>query len=324
MSDSEDPSDRPGRPPASGRFHAYAVDSASGPHVTVQAATVHLGRHWTMATRRSVKARAVRQLGWASATAPAAPGWRLIGGPSVVLDFAHPTTLARDVVATGSVGGALLRLGLGNLGQLVGYAEAVRSVPIEFLPMGRVMIATRITEELSIDRDDIATVHNGWRRRVPELIPTRSPPDSGPASAMFDAAPTAVAELALRAGCGWLGIRTACGSVALPAVWDPAGGRASVSRSALTAVGGELPGAVCLTLDGSDRRRPDEKVGVILRGVGSLADLDRTTASVAVVVRRISAWSGFSSGPIYGEAPNRWGDQEQSTRQQATGNGPTS
>ena len=310
MSDSGDASDRPGRPtevprpsrPGSGDFHAYAVSSSSGPHVTLQAATVHLGRHWTTTTRRSVKARAVRRLGWASATARTAGGWRLIGGPSVVLDLAHPSTLARDVVATGLAGGALLRLGLGSLDQLVGYAEALTSVPLEFLPVGRVVLATRISEELTIDRDLVATVRGGWRGAGRELTPGRRPPYAGQISAMLDRVPAAVAELALRPGSGWLGLQTAFGAVALPATWDPAGGRASVSRSALTAVGAEVPGAVCVTIDDSGCRRPDEKVGVMLRGVGSIVDLDRTTAAVAVAVRRVSSWSGFASRTTFGAA----------------------
>ena len=226
----------------------------------------------------------------------------MIGGPAVVLDLAHPSTLARDLVTTGLAGGALLRLGLGSLDQLVGYAEALKSVPIEFLPVGRVVLVTRISEELTIDRDHVTAVGGGWRRPGRELTPGRRPPHPGELSAMLSGVPAEVAELTLRAGGGWLGLQTARGAMALPAMWDPAGGRASVSRSALTAVGAELPGAVCVTIDDSGRRRPDQKVGVMLRGVGSITDLDRTTASVAVAVHRVSSWSGFSSHTTYGAA----------------------
>jgi hypothetical protein len=78
-------------------------------------------------------------------------GWRLIAGPAVILDLAHPTTLTRDVVASGLAGGALLRLGLGSLGQLVGYPEAARSVPLGFLPVGRV-VARFAPEDRLADR----------------------------------------------------------------------------------------------------------------------------------------------------------------------------
>ena len=310
MTPARNPSALPGRPakatgrpgPEAGGFHAYAVTSATGPHVTLQAATVHLGRHWTTATRGSVKARVVRTAGWASATAPTSAGWEVIGGPAVILDLAHPTTLARDVIASGLVGGALLRLGLGSLGQLVGYAEAAKSVPIGFLPVGRVVLAIRICEELIIDRDLATTVRRGWRGQDRDLTPAPHPALPGQTAALLDEVPAVVAELAQRAGGGWLGVRTARGAVALPAVWDPAGGRASVSRSALAAIGGEVPGAVCVTLDDSRRRRPDEKVGVMLRGTGSIVDLDRTTVSVEVAVRRVSYWSGFSSRTAHGAA----------------------
>ena len=226
----------------------------------------------------------------------------MIGGPAVILDLARPTTLARNVIASGLVGGALLRLGLGSLGQLVGYVEAAKSVPIDFLPVGRVVLAIRICEELVIDRDLVTTVRGGWRGQERELTPAPHPSRPGPTSALLAEVPVVVAELAQRAGGGWLGVRTARGAVALPAVWDPAGGRASVSRSALAAVGGEVPGAVCVTLDDSGRRRPDEKVGVMLRGTGSIVDLDPTTVSVEVAVRRVSYWRGFSSRTACGAA----------------------
>ena len=63
-----------------------------------------------------------------------------------------------------------------------------------------------------------------------------------------------------------------------------------------------MPGAVCVTLDDSGRRRPDEKVGVMLRGSGSIADLDQTSVSVEVAIRRVSYWSGFSSRTTHGVA----------------------
>lgn len=226
----------------------------------------------------------------------------MIGGPAVILDLAQPTTLARDVIASGLVGGALLRLGLGSLGQLVGYAEAAKSVPIGFLPVGRVVLAIRICEELVIGPDLATTVRRGWRGQERDLTPASLPCRPSPTPALLAEVPAAVADLAQKAGGGWLGVRTARGAVALPAEWDPAGGRASVSRSALAAVGGEVPGAVCVTLDDSSRRRPDEKVGVMLRGTGSIVDLDRTTASVEVAVRRVSYWSGFSSRTTHGAA----------------------
>ena len=164
------------------------------------------------------------------------------------------------------------------------------------------MLAIRICEELVIDRDLATTVRGGWRGQERDLTPAPHPSPPGPTAALLDDVPAVVAELAQRAGGGWLGVRTARGAVALPAVWDPGGGRASVSRSALAAIGGEVPGPVCVTLDDSGRRRPDEKVGVMLRGPGSIAAFDRTTVSVEVAIRRVSYWSGFSSRTTHGAA----------------------
>jgi glutamate 5-kinase len=86
--------------------------------------------------------------------------------------------------------------------------------------------------------------------------------------------PDEIAEITERVRCAWLGVPTGTGSLALPAEWEPGTGRLRVSRDALAAVGASLPGAVCLTMDESTSRRPDEKLGVMLRGTGSVVDVD--------------------------------------------------
>ncbi|MGH8921954.1 MAG: hypothetical protein ACRD0H_27035, partial [Actinomycetes bacterium] len=112
---------------------------------------MHVGRHWTTATRRSVKAASIRRLGRATVTIGEGPHWRVGGGTAQVLDGAHPFSLAAAPVTTALAGGAVLRVGFRELNQLVGYAEVGSAVPRSFLPTGRVLLVTRIRDELVLD-----------------------------------------------------------------------------------------------------------------------------------------------------------------------------
>ncbi len=277
------------------QFDAYAVTTRSGPHVTLQAGVVHMGRHWTTATRNSVKAESIKRLVRATVTTGEGPSWRVVGGSARVLDGAHPMSLATSPVTSALAGGAMLRVGLRRLDQLVGYAEVGAGVPLSFLPSGRVLLVTRIQDELVLDGDRVLDVGGDWSPDHVAIEPSgRRPPRWKPERALADV-PEEIADLAVQSGRGWLGVMTSAGAVPLPGDWDPVAGRVRVSREALSAVGAEIPGAVCLTLDDSSSRRPDEKVGVMLRGSGTVVDLDATAAVVAVEVSRVTYWKGFVS-----------------------------
>jgi hypothetical protein len=275
-------------------FDAYAVTTSSGPHVTLQAGVVHLGRYWTTTTRGSAKVAAIRHLGRAATTTGAGP-WRVRGGRAWVLDPARPATLAAHPLSSALASGAVVRLGLGRLDQLLGYAEAGTAVPASFLPTGRVALVTRIRDELALDGDDVVDAKGRWAREPVAIEPGSTPaPHWNPQRAM-SGIPDDIAELTEQARCAWLGVPTGAGSVALPATWEPDTGRLRLSRAALAAVGAELPGPVCLTMDESTSRRPDEKLGVMLRGTGSVVDVDGSSASVAIDVDRVTYWDGFAA-----------------------------
>jgi hypothetical protein len=273
-------------------FDAYAVTTSNGPHVTLQAGVVHLGRYWTTTTRGSAKVAAIRHLGRAATTIGTGP-WRVLGGRASVLDPARPWTFAAHPLASALLGGAVVRLGLGRLDQLLGYAEAGTAVPASFLPTGRVALVTRVSDELTLDGDEVTDAKGRWARQRALIEPGSTRPPRWNAQRAMSGIPDEVAELTERVRCGWLGVPTGVGSVALPAEWEPNTGRLRVSRDALAAVGAELPGPVCLTMDESTSRRPDEKLGVMLRGTGSVVDVDAVAASVALDVDRITYWDGF-------------------------------
>ncbi len=273
------------------RFDSYAVSDRHGPHVTVQAGIVHLGRHWTTASRRSVKARSIERFGRAAVTTHAGTRWRAIGGPASVLDPSHPSTFVGQPLHSLLAAGAVVRMGLESLDQILGYAQAGSAVPLSFLPSGRVLLVTRIDDELTLDEDEIVRARGSWAEEAPELRTMRWTRSSRLARHL-QGLPDEIAGLARRAGEAHIGVSTPRGAVALPAQWDPTG-HLRVPRPALAAVGTQLPGAICVTLDDSSSRRPDEKVGLMLRGIGTLIAADEVAATVALQVHQVTHWRGF-------------------------------
>ncbi len=279
-------------------FDAYAATTRHGPHVTLQAGVVHLGRYWTTTTRQSVKAASVRRLGRAAVTVVDGGRWRVLGGEALSLDPAQLSSFGVDPLVSVLAGGAMLRLGLARLDELAGYAEAGASIPVSFLPAGRVLLVTRIRDQLVLDGDDIVAASGRWARRPASIRSGRRRRSRWEPDRVLSVVPDEIALLAAKSARGWLGVPTGLGAVALPADWDSAIGRLRVGRSALAAVAAVLPGPVCVTLHDSASRRPDEKLGVMLRGTGAVVDLDDTAASIALEVERVTFWRGFVSKTV--------------------------
>lgn len=265
-------------------FDAFTVATSSGPHVTMQAGVVHAGRYWTTTTRQSVKAQLVRKDGRASFTTTDGDVVRVVSGSSIVLDPAHPLSFVADPVSSALAGGALMRIGLGELEQLVGYVEAGRAVPVRYLPTGRVLLVTSLDHEFVFDGSDITT--------APRLTTTRP---SWTLDGVCDSLPDEIRSLVSAPGPCWLGIDTSVGPVALPATWQPASGVIEIATTLLETVGADPAGAICVTIDESTRRRPDEKLGVMLRGEGAVLDSDATTATIALDFAFATYWCGFAT-----------------------------
>jgi len=277
-------------------FDAFAVSSKTGPHVTMQASVVHLGRHWTTTTRGSVKTGAVRRVGTASATRAEGDGWHLVGGRAAILDPMRPWTFADSPLAGALAGGAILRLLLSQLDQFIGYAETGRGVPTSFLPAGRVLLVASLDDELVLDGDDVVRAMGRWAEdQAPVTADDRAGSPSAPDGRILARVPGEIAALAKVSGPAWLGVETATGAVALPAIWDASDGTVRASRAALTALVAELPGPVCVTLDESGGRRPDEKLGLMLRGRGAVVAVSDRVATVSIEVGRATCWDGFRS-----------------------------
>lgn len=279
--------------PAGDGFAAYAVTTRSGPHVTIQAGVVHAGRFLTTTSRSSLKARSVRSHGGAAATVEHGDGTsELLSGQSVTVDLRHPEGILTDPAGALVAGPAALRLAGDQLEQLFGYVEAAGKVPSGWLPHQRVMLVTRIDRSLLLDGYDVLDGSGDWAPHLPPPVELLRTTDR--AVAPLPDVPDPVRHLIRPDAHVRLGVATPDGPVAVPARWE-GDDRFVVSAAALAHLAALVPGRGCVTFDDSDSRRPDEKLGVMLRGQVDLVDVDGHRATVAVRAERITAWNGFTA-----------------------------
>ncbi len=292
------PAPAPLRPPvlAGDGFNPYVVNSRVGPHVTIQAGVVGNGRFWTTTSRDSLKARSVRSHGVAGTLVEHDDGSvEVLGGTTVALDPARPLRAADDPCAALAVGPAVLRLAGEKGEQLLGYLEARRFIPVNWLPHRRVVLATRIERRLVLDGYDVIDGDGTWSPRLarPSLRLHADPTPPQPLATV----PPAARRLLRDDRPVRLGLHTDDGPIVLPARWQ-GDDRFDVSAAALGAAAVRLPGQVAATFDDSASRRPDQKRGLLLRGDAQLVALEPPRATIALRARRITRWDGFTTDTV--------------------------
>ena len=282
-------------PQVATRFAAYAVRSRSGPHVTMQAGVVHADRFWTTTSGGSLKARSVRTHRSGSIVVQDDGRSRVLGGRTSALRPFRPLDALKDPFAPFRSPGAVVRLGLGQVEQLVGYFEAGVAVPPDWLPHRRVLLVTRIDRALTLEGLEVVEATGSWRRgsRERDLAVEPCRPRDLPHHEL-PAGHRDVVRLDARAH---VGFETDDGPVALPARWRGEN-RFEVSAPALRAIGADLPGRAAAVFDDSASRRPDEKLGAMFRGRATLADVDGSRATVLVETERITMWDGFEASTV--------------------------
>jgi hypothetical protein len=282
-------------PQVTTRFAAYTVRSRSGPHVTMQAGVVHADRFWTTTSGGSLKARSISTHRTGSMVVEHDGRARVLAGRTSALRPFRPLDALKDPFAPLRSPGAVLRLGLGQVEQLIGYFEAGTSVPPDWLPHRRVLLVTRIDRSLTLDGLDVVGRTGSWRRTgdgrelgIEPCRPQDLPQDTLPPSHRD------VVRLDARAH---VGFETDDGPVSLPATWRGEN-RFEVSAPALAAIGADLPGRAAAVFDDSVSRRPDEKLGAMFRGHATLAEVDGSRATVLVETERITMWDGFEASTV--------------------------
>lgn len=276
-------------------FASYAVETRTGPHVTVQAGVVHAGRFWTTTSRDSLKARSVRAHSFSAALLDQdGIDGRIVAGSTISLDVSRPLDSLGDPLSTLFATGAVLRLGVDQVRQIVGYLESAGQIPSGWLPHRRVLLVTDIDRSLVIEGGRIVDLDGRWDRGATSIntdetyaataLPRHLVPD-----ALRD---TIAPDLPAR-----LGVPTPDGPIALPAVWGP-DDTVTVSADALAIVRGDLPGPACITVDDSSSRRPERKLGTMFRGAATIVAVDDAVARVALRTERVTTWNGFDASTV--------------------------
>jgi hypothetical protein len=278
-------------PSGATRFAAYAVPSRSGPHVTMQAGVIHADRFWTTTSAASLKARSVGTHRVSSVLVGDDRCDRVLAGQTNRLRPFKPLDVLSDPFAPLRSTSAVVRLGVDQIEQLMGYFEAAGAVPTDWLPHRRVLLVTRIDRQLRLDGLRLVDVEGSWERRVGDALG----PEPGPVRELpLDDLPDSHTDVVRLDRPARLGVETPDGPVVLPASWQGRN-RFEVSASALRAVAADLPGRASVVFDDSVSRRPDEKLGVMFRGTATLGDVDGPSAIVHLHSERITTWDGFEA-----------------------------
>ena len=274
-------------------FQPFAVETRSGPHVSLQASTSQARRSWSLTARTSLKARVLRCRPWSASVETVGSHTRLVSGPTVVLDPSRPMSALSDPIGAALSGVALACLAVQYPEQLIGYAERLWAIPPGWYPVNRVLLARRSTSELLLDDEgNVIEAKGRWNR--PPVRFELSRPHRSTGLGTVDL-PERVRELLYSAAAhAWLGLTTRPGVGILPCCWKPAVG-AVLPLAAAAHMAPSLPDEVCLTLDDNNGRRPDQKRGLMLRGLGTAVERSDTELVVSVEPTRVTYWDGFST-----------------------------
>lgn len=279
-------------------FSPYAVHTRSGPHVTIQAGVVHADRFWTSTSRSSLKARSVRAHDWAGASIERGDETCVLAGTTTALDVLRPFDVIGDPCAPLRASSAVLRLGVEQIQQLVGYLQSASAVPGSWLPHKRVLLVTRIDRTMHLRGFHVTGTTGVWDRPVdlPGIEPD-VPTGDGWGALPVDRLPGSHDGLVGPERRCRLGLATPDGPVTLPAVWL-GGDRFDVSAAAVGLLRAELPGQAAATFDDSVNRRPDHKRGVMFRGHAALVERRGARATVAFRTTKITRWDGFDAETV--------------------------
>lgn len=272
------------------RFDAYAVETRSGPHVTMQAGLLHAGRYWTTTSADSLKAKSVAKHSQASAVIHDHGGVTIVHGRTTMLRLTDPLRLIGDPTAPLRAPLALLRLGVDQAEQLLGYLEVAGNIPSGWLPHQRALLVTRPDRSLTIRDGRVVAADGDWGTPVPIRPAAAMPRHDLPASTV----PASHRGVLVDGAAVHVGVPTVHGPIALPGRWV-GDDRFDVPADALAHVGVCLPGPGAVTFHDSVSRRPDEKIGVMFRGEVEIVAIDDFVATLRLSTVRVTTWDGFEA-----------------------------
>ena len=202
----------------------------------------------------------------------------------------------RDPLGAALSGAAVSCLIAQHSQQLLGYTERFWAIPTDWYPANRVLLAAQPESQLLLDHQwNLIDAKGEWDRHPVCFEPSHQRHSFDVRDIVL---PDTVRELTERRGAdAWLGVTTTSGVGILPCYWIQGFG-VVLPRLPAAHMAPTLPGEICLTMDHSKSRRPDQKRGVMLRGHGTVIERTETELVVALRPTRITYWNGFDAATV--------------------------
>ncbi|MFZ4585373.1 MAG: pyridoxamine 5'-phosphate oxidase family protein [Acidimicrobiia bacterium] len=271
------------------------VDDGSGPHATAVVASVASGRVWFTTARSAYKCAVLRRNPEIGMLLPRRNGgWVSVHGTANVLDAFRPHESVRALDDVARSGMAAARLLAEHPGDLAGYARRAGSVPLEWLPPQRALVAVAPSRVLVIDdTGEIRHRRGHWSSMLPR------PAHADVALPVLVAGPEWVRDRMDTPGEITVGWGADDGLIAMPGRWHGDRADFDVPTSLVQAAGTPSSAPVAVMILSPDREDgPTGKRGLCLRGTGIVVDIAPERSAVSLALERIHWWEGFQSGTL--------------------------
>lgn len=255
-----------------------AVSTPRGPHVTPHVFTASGGQLWFTTSRNARKVRALKADPRAAALVTGDDFALVVRGTVRILDALDPTSMVRGAFDVVRSLRAAPRLISRTLDQLLGYGLDAADLPLDWLPVNRVLFTLRPRAALMLDNDWRA-IHRTGSWPYPGPLP-----DSDKRSTRADSTP--------HTDVGAMAAQTPEGPIAAPARYASSTRTLSAPAAAL---GGLTGRGLAFTAHRSDGIRPTDKHGYLLRGTGGVIEVEHAIARLTMDARTETTWSGFAS-----------------------------
>lgn len=264
------------------RLCHLAVVRPEGPHVTPLAFVLDGARVWATTSRRSVKARAWREVPEVAGLVQAGGHALAFRGRVHLYDALDPASWLAAALEGPRVARAAVRYTLRNAPFVLGYAVDARRLPLAWSPPGRVLAGVDLEAGRLLRLEDGAVL-GGWGP-WPEGAAYRRSFAPGEASPLppDQRVPAPVRATLGSQGAGVLAVAGGAGPVALPAVWRRAKGLYEVAlpRRSYELTGAQAAVPAGLAVGTHSRWRATEMRGVLLQGPAGAHALGRTVRGV--------------------------------------------
>ncbi|HEX6330346.1 MAG TPA: pyridoxamine 5'-phosphate oxidase family protein [Actinomycetota bacterium] len=303
-----------------GDFCHVAASTPLGPHVTPTVFSVAGGRIWITTSRRSVKARALRDDPRVAGLVRAGPDEVVFTGEAAAHDVLDPSSWTRSALRAPFVSVAAVRFTRKNARFFAGYAVDAGHVPLAWTPPGRVFVELAVRRLALLRSGRPVRTWGEWpRSEVPTGERFRAARAGEPALARL---PEEVAHALPGGGAAALAVLGAEGPVVLPAAWTAQGAAlyAVPTEEALALAAPPSAGvpAVALGMDRPSSWRARHMLGAMVRGPATIHVPRRLTsgtrsalavasatsvegedvAIVRVRPERFVWWHGWTSGTV--------------------------